>query len=173
MSQGASRSTLSVGTAFALSIALLSPACSSDQEVSYLERRAAFHTQLIRRGPAPQATEMAHYPNWSAPEERIREVRYPSGDMELRALLYEPEEAAGAPAPALVYLHGALQLSEHTISNTKPFIEAGFVVMAPAFRGEPGNPGFHEFVFGEADDAAAAIRWLAGQTFVDPERIYV
>jgi poly(3-hydroxybutyrate) depolymerase len=39
-------------------------------------------------------------------------------------------------------------------------------------RGENGNPGEWESLMGEIDDAAAAVRWIAAQPFVDPSRIY-
>jgi acetyl esterase/lipase len=54
----------------------------------------------------------------------------------------------------------------------RPFLDAGFVVLWPTYRGEHGNPGSFEEFFGEVDDAAAAARWLAGLAGVDRDRIY-
>ena len=54
----------------------------------------------------------------------------------------------------------------------KPFIEAGFVVMTPMFRGENGNPGHFEWWMGDIDDAAAAARWLAQRPYVTSDRVY-
>ncbi len=53
------------------------------------------------------------------------------------------------------------------------FVEAGFVVLAPAFRGELGNPGFIEGLYGETDDLLAALERLRSMPAVDPERVYL
>lgn len=45
--------------------------------------------------------------------------------------------------------------------------------MTPMLRGENGNPGNYELFLGEVDDARAAVKWLAGQPYVNPQRIYV
>jgi acetyl esterase/lipase len=103
----------------------------------------------------------------------VREIRYRSGEFELKAWVYAPPEADGTLSPALVYLHpGIGSAGSAWIRDTKPFIQAGFIVMLPTFRGEMGNPGHHEFVLGEVDDAKAAIAWLAEQPIVDRNRIY-
>jgi acetyl esterase/lipase len=46
------------------------------------------------------------------------------------------------------------------------------VVLLPMLRGENGNPGHFEMFYGELDDAAAAVRWLAELPEVDPTRVY-
>ncbi len=133
----------------------------------WAERRAAHPTQLRQRGPVPIP--------WvaSAPPEGVEELRYPSGELQLLAWLAVPEGAsADTPAPALVYFHGAFSLAADDFEHVRPFLDAGFVVLTPTYRGENGNPGDFELLYGEADDAAAAVRWLADRPEVDPERIY-
>lgn len=143
------------------------------------ERRSAFQTKRIEARSSWHEFE----PSW---ENEFREaaallpgklelVTYPSGPLTLKAGLYVPEEETnGEPAkhPALVYLHGGFSLSVEDLLSCYEFIEAGFVVMAPAYRGENGLPGKNELFLGEVDDAAAAARWLAKRPEVDPERIY-
>jgi acetyl esterase/lipase len=59
------------------------------------------------------------------------------------------------------------------VEDCAPFLNAGFVVWAPAYRGENGNPGDHELYFGELDDARAAVDFARTLADVDPARIVV
>jgi hypothetical protein len=157
-------------------LAISAAGCRPEPELTYQERRAGFQTTLTNPGKVPPGggyTGADLYPgDWEALAAGIEELRYPSEDLELRAWIYVPQEARERPAPALVYLHPGSEGTAQTIRQGKPFIDAGFVVMVPTFRGAPGNPGHFELQFGEVDDAAAAARWLAGQPFVNPERVY-
>jgi poly(3-hydroxybutyrate) depolymerase len=83
-----------------------------------------------------------------------------------------PEAARLRPAPALVFFHGGSEQNAFFVEQAKAFRDAGFVVLFPMLRGENGNPGVWESLLGEIDDAAAAVRWIAAQPFVDPARIY-
>ncbi len=135
----------------------------------YLERRAAHVTQL--RVDAPS---VGRYAPGVVPKGVI-EVRYPSGELELLGWLALPEparESEPAPAPGLVYFHGAFALTPKDLAAVRPFVEAGFVVLMPALRGENGNPGRLELLYGEVDDAVAAARWLAARPEVDPAHVY-
>lgn len=133
---------------------------------SYLEERARFQTKLTRRGPAPGSQDQ------SPPLPGYRTVVYPSGDLQLRAWLSVPESARAKPAPALVFFHGGFELRSFQVEQVSAFREAGFVILFPMLRGEHGNPGVFEALLGEIDDAAAAVRWIAAQPYVDPTRVY-
>ena len=133
---------------------------------SYLEERACFCTKLIRRGPAPGSQ------NQPTPPAGIETVTYASGDLNLRAWLSVPDAARMRPAPALVFFHGGSEQNAFFVEQAKAFRDAGFVLLFPMLRGENGNPGEWESLMGEIDDAAAAVRWIAAQPFVDPARIY-
>lgn len=131
----------------------------------YLERRRAHTTRVEQIGPnEPQ--EMPPRPSGTD------EVRYRSAGLELKAWLTVPRNASGR-RPAVVYLHNDFGLTSLSVENARPFAEAGFVLMLPTYRSENGNPGSFELLFGEVDDARAAIRWLAQRPEVDPDRIYV
>jgi len=134
---------------------------------SYLEERARFHTKLIRRGPAPGSQNLPTLPAG------IDTITYASGDLTLRAWLSVPDAARLRPAPALVFFHGGSEQNAFFVEQAQAFRDAGFVVLFPMLRGENGNPGVWELLFGEIDDAAAAVRWIAAQPFVDPSRIYI
>jgi dienelactone hydrolase len=135
--------------------------------VPYLERRAAHATALRVDGPSTGRYERGFVP------EGVLEVRYPSGDLELLAWLALPPAAAdGGKAPGLVYFHGAFSLGPKDLAAVQPFLDAGLVVMMPALRGENGNPGRLELLYGEVDDGAAAVRWLAARPEVDGAHVY-
>jgi ankyrin repeat protein len=133
---------------------------------SYLDERSRFQTRLTRRAPAHGSQ------NQPAPPPGVDTVVYPSGELKLRAWLSVPEAARTKPAPALVFFHGGSEIHSFFVERARPFQEAGFVIMFPMLRGENGNPGVHEALLGEIDDAAAAVRWLASQPSVDRSRIY-
>lgn len=133
------------------------------------ERRRAHRTALARRGPSPQP----HHPLGLHLGER---VHYRSAALELVGLFARPLTATltrCGRAPALLYLHGGWALADADMIDCRAFLGAGFVVFAPAHRGENGNPGVHEMLYGELDDALAALAWLRARPEVDPERVFV
>jgi formylglycine-generating enzyme required for sulfatase activity len=56
---------------------------------------------------------------------------------------------------------------------TKPYRDAGFVVLALTLRGENGQPGYFSYFYDEVDDVLAAAESLSKQPFVDPNRLYL
>lgn len=141
-------------------------ALDAHNSVPYLQRRANFKTKLIKRGPAPKDFVAAK------PPVGAHEIFYPSGKLKLKAWVQSPPVRRGAKLPAVVFFHGEFAFTANDFKNCKPFLDAGFVVMAPMLRGENGNPGDCEMFLGEVDDAVAAVNWLAKQRVVDPRRIY-
>src|SRR5690606_37405015 len=94
------------------------------------------------------------------PPPGVSRVAYPSGELELAAWYAVPLGASsGRSAPALVYFHGDFAFGPDDFEAVRPFLEAGYVVMTPTLRGENGNPGDFELLWGEIDDARAAIEW--------------
>ncbi|QQS40527.1 MAG: alpha/beta fold hydrolase [Acidobacteriota bacterium] len=138
------------------------------QQSGYLSEWDDFRTKLIRKEKSFQAAE---------PLEDGRDgfqlVTYSSDGMILKALLKKGQAAKRDRRPAVVYLHGGFALTYGQMEFTRGFSEAGFVVLAPSWRGENSNPGHFELFLGEVRDAKAAVRWLAKQDYVDPERIYI
>jgi acetyl esterase/lipase len=142
------------------------PQQASEQE-SYLSRRAKFNTNLLRKGPSHQDWEDEPL------SKNVSKILYKSGGNQLKAWLFRPPSAKNEKHPGLVYLHGGFAFGMDDMTQCKPFIDAGFIVLCPSLRGENGNPGDFEMMLGEVDDAAAAIQWLAKQEFVDAEKIFV
>jgi acetyl esterase/lipase len=129
-----------------------------------LEKRKNFRTLLLRKAPAPQ-----RYTN-DPPPDGVQKVTYASDGRELFGWLVHGKNSA---APVVVYIHGGFAFGGVTsLSNAAPFIKAGFAVFFPTFRGENGNPGDFEHMYGEVDDVAASIRWLANQPTINSARIY-
>jgi dienelactone hydrolase len=169
-----------IGLAIATSVAGCRPAAGSTSEptatedagpyVPFLERRAAHATALEVDSPSLGSYEPGLVPDG------VTEVRYASGDLELLAWLAVPKAVEGtpqaAPAPGVVYFHGAFSLQAKDALAARPLVDAGFVVLMPALRGENGNPGRLELLYGELDDAVAAIRFLAARPEVDREHVY-
>lgn len=118
----------------------------------YLARRHAHATQLRERGPSPASYEQAD------PPPGVVRVTYRSGELELAAWFAAPLGASRShPAPGLVYFHGDFAFGPDDFEHVRPFVDAGFAVLTPMLRGENGNPGDFELLWGEIDDARAAI----------------
>jgi dienelactone hydrolase len=143
----------------------LSPVVEVQRE-DYAEARGQFRTRLLRQGPAPQP--------WSPvkPPEGVAEVEYPSGDLRLRAWVNRPAEAAGKH-PAVLFLHGGFAFDLDDWAVSRPFRDAGFVVLTPMLRAENGQPGSFTLFYDEVDDVLAAADYLSRQPYVDASRLYV
>jgi dipeptidyl aminopeptidase/acylaminoacyl peptidase len=139
-------------------------ACKAPTKPTFAERRARHHTVLTKHGPSPQEYD----PN-SVPDD-VAVIRYRSGDLELAAWYGHPP--GDALAPALVYFHGGFAMDASDFDVVRPFLEAGFAVLVPAFRGENGNPGEFEMYYGEVDDARAAVAWLRSHAGVDADHVF-
>jgi acetyl esterase/lipase len=133
--------------------------------MTFQQWREGFQTNLVERGPAPQEYEL------EPPPPDVEQVFYTSESLTLKAWVYRPPNVAGL-RPALVFFHGGFAFGSGDLESCQPFMDEGFVVMAPMLRGENGNPGSFELFLGEIDDARAACQWLAKQPYVDAKRIY-
>ena len=131
--------------------------------------RAEHPTHLTRRGPPPAS--------WQSPEPLVlptgvNEVTYDADGLKLKAWLSDlPGD--GKLHPAVIFCHGGFWFGNEDWDALAPFLDAGFVVMAPRVRAENGNPGSFEYYYGEVDDVIAAGRWLAAQKGVDGRRLFV
>ncbi|MEM9195399.1 MAG: alpha/beta fold hydrolase [Myxococcota bacterium] len=139
---------------------------SSSDDRPFLVRRAEFETRLEREAPT-----VPEWPELTVPE-GAELVTYPSNGIELQGL-FVPRPGDG-PAPLIVYFHNGFYLDPAELGTVREAF-AGLAVgfFAPTLRGRNGNPGHHELLLGEVDDAHAALRWAAARTDVDAEAIYV
>jgi dienelactone hydrolase len=151
----------------ALVLIVIATSCRRDDRPvaaeSFADRRAHHHTKLIKHGPSPQSFVDEQ------PPPGVEEVRYHSGELELKAWFAHPTTKR---APALIYFHSGFAFGRSDFEDVRPFVDAGFAVMAPMLRGENGNPGDYELYYGEVDDARAAVAWLRARPEVDPNHVY-
>ena len=133
---------------------------------TFAEARAGFATRLTRRGPSPSAGEpLATPPGAEA-------VDYRSGGLRLRAYRSLPS-GEGGRRPAVLFLHGGFSFGAGDWAMSRPFRDAGYVVLTPVLRGEDGQPGDFTLFAAEVDDVLAAAEALAGLPDVDPDHVFV
>jgi formylglycine-generating enzyme required for sulfatase activity len=144
---------------------LFAPGLEAQNE-DYAEARSRFQTKLVRKGPSPQP--------WTPikPPQGVSEVMYPSGDLRLKAWVNRPANE-NRKYPAVLFLHGGFSFDMSDWEQTKPYRDAGFVVLAPILRAENGQPGAWSFFYDEVDDAVAAAEYLGKQPYVDANRLFV
>jgi dipeptidyl aminopeptidase/acylaminoacyl peptidase len=120
----------------------------------------------VVRKASPQPQDMPAAPPG------VREIDYLSGDLRLRAWAGIP---AGAPArpPVVIFLHGGFAFDEGDYDMTRPFLAAGYAVVAPTMRGENGQAGFFSMFYDEVSDVLAVTGHVRSQPWADPDRIYV
>jgi dipeptidyl aminopeptidase/acylaminoacyl peptidase len=130
----------------------------------YAEARQKFRTTLVRAAPSPQPWE----PVKVAAD--AREITFESDGHELHAWV-SPESKTRKPA--VVFLHGGFAFGLDDWTMTKPFRDAGYVVMMPILRGENGSPGSFSLYYDELNDVLAAAKMLEQRADVDPKRVFV
>ena len=133
----------------------------------FVAARAAFHTKLVRTGPAPAKASLPTAPTG------VSAIEFPSGELRLTGWLQRPEGEAGTRAPAVLFLHGGFAFGLEDWQMAQPLRDAGYVVLAPMLRGENGQAGTYTLFYDEVDDVLAAGHWLAAQPFVDAKHIFV
>jgi dipeptidyl aminopeptidase/acylaminoacyl peptidase len=144
------------------------PVARTRSPEDYVAARKAFRSHLVKHGPPPQTAEPL-----GAPAD-AREVSFESGGLKLTAWVSRDDaDSTGSPHPAILYLHGGFGFDSGDWAATRPFRDAGFLVMAPILRGENGQPGEFSAFYNEVDDVVAAADTLARQPGVDTTHIYV
>ncbi len=135
-------------------------------ERPYLEERRDHPTVLTEKRRAPEKVGAVR------PPAGVEEITYTSGDLKLKAWLALPPEAAREPVPAIVYCHAGFALGKEDLDQCRPFLAAGYAVLLPTWRGENDNPGHFELLYGEVDDARAAIKHLLHDPRIANGRVY-
>lgn len=150
------------------SVSALTPLHGSEVDADFSSRRRAVGTQLLSVGPAP---DLYRDPPTS---ETLRLSRYSSQGNELKIWQLAPDHKrlwSQRGYATLIYIHDGTTLTQEDVAHAETFREAGFVVVLPTFRGENGNPGVHELLFGELDDLVAATHFTRALPEVDPMRV--
>lgn len=137
----------------------------------YARVRASFRTKLLFHQPAPEPPTAVHFSKLKIPE-GVEMVEYPSGALRLKAWTPSAPKTA-VKLPAVLFLHGGWGFDEGDWEHTKPFRDAGYIVLAPMLRGENGCPGAFTMFHDEVDDVLAAGEYLANLPYVNPQRVYL
>lgn len=144
------------------------------ETLSLPEARKGFQTKTV-----PQLSELV--PVDQPPPQVFRIVHFDSAVGKLPAYL-SPDPQDGQKHPAIIWITGGDCNTIGDVWSDAPaendqtasaFRKTGIPMMFPSLRGGNDNPGMKEGFFGEVDDVLAAADFLAGQPFVDPERIYL
>jgi acetyl esterase/lipase len=132
----------------------------------YAQARGRFHTKLLRKGPSPQGWKPIK------PPEGVTEVEYSSGELRLKAWVNRPADQS-RKYPAVLFLHGGFAFDLGDWDQTKPYRDAGFVVLTPILRAENGQPGAWSYFHDEVDDVLSAAEYLSKQPYVDSKHLFV
>lgn len=146
-------------------------------EQSLRDARSQFTTQIVTKSLDENDAPLV------PPKEVLSLVYYPTPIGKMAAYL-TPDPKDGKRHPAVIWVHGGyggISDSDYlwepqpksNDQSGSTFRQAGLVLMLPSFRGEDNNPGRYEMFYGELDDLESAYDWLAKQSWVDPERIYL
>jgi dipeptidyl aminopeptidase/acylaminoacyl peptidase len=137
------------------------------QEQEYAQARSQFQTKLVQQGPAPQPWKPLQ------PPPGVQKIEYHSGQLPLTAWINPPLQGDPRKLPAVLFLHGGFAFDREDWDMTRPYRDAGYVVMTPILRGENGQPGSFTLYYDEVDDVLAAAEHLAKLPYVDSTRIYL
>jgi dienelactone hydrolase len=138
----------------------------------YANARGVFETKLIKRSGSPQKSN----PEDSAdiPPPGVTQVFLDTKkNLTIKAWINLPAKKDMPAYPAIVFLHGGLSFGKGDWDMTRPFREAGFIVITPILRGENGQSGNFTFLYDEINDAIAAADYAKQQPFIDKSRIYL
>lgn len=112
-------------------------------------------------------------PHDAAHPARMEVLHVPSGGVALNAIAYAPSGAG--PFPTVVLFHG-LPGNEKNFDLAQAMRRAGWLVVAPNYRGSWGSPGPFSFR-GNLDDARAVLAYVRGpegaKLGADPKRLVI
>lgn len=172
------RRALLVGTAGLFAAAMLPVSARADFPVpavpplereDYAHARRHFRTNLISKGPSPEKAPPLDTP---AGSKRVFYHGGPHGSIELIAWI-SPYEPSSKPKPAVLFLHGGNATGDGHWELMKPYVDAGFVVMLPSFRGENGQAGNYSGFYDETADVLAAAAYLESLPGIDRDRFFL
>ncbi|WP_025026718.1 alpha/beta hydrolase family protein [Caldalkalibacillus mannanilyticus] len=103
---------------------------------------------------------------------RLFLVTYLSAGLKVKGYLAVPKGTG--PFPALVYCRGGIRNVGMTrLAWVSRFVEQGYVVFAPFYRGNRGGEGREDFCGEDRHDVTHAIDWLKLHPQVDPKRLHL
>lgn len=137
------------------------------QKEDYAVARSKFTTHLIDAKREPDD------PNPLVLPKGAQEIEFTSGTLKLKAWINPPRAESKDKRQAVLFLHGGFSFGLPDWEMTKPYRDAGFIVMVPMLRGENGLAGTPSLFYNEIDDVNAAADYLAKQPFIDAKHIHL
>ncbi len=107
--------------------------------------------------------------------ENIIRITYQSAAYQVIGFMARPDVGkVKGKLPGLVYCRGGIgRVGMVRPEWVQAFASRGFVVMAPAYRGNEGGEGRDEFGGADVEDTNAAVRYLRELPEVDPDRVSI
>ena len=106
---------------------------------------------------------------------RCERVMYRSSGLRVAGFVLRP--AASGPHPVLIWLRGGNRdygkIEQVTLLNLQYFADAGFIVLAPQYRGVDGGQGADEFGGADIEDVLALMPLARSLPGADTERLYL
>lgn len=104
----------------------------------------------------------------------IYRLTYPSGEYEVKGYLGIPDAPSLKTYPGIIYCRGGIyrvgMVNLHWIQD---FINRGFVVLAPSYRGNEGGQGRDQFGGADVADTNAAVHILQALPMVQSNNISI
>ncbi len=164
------------------------PQWSPDSKRIYFAHQSATETSdlLVQDAVAsakPVSLTHTTPTNYKAAAQVPERVTWKSKDgREIAGLLYHPKGiAAGAKAPAVLWIHGGPEGQDVYRSDAwaQYLAQAGYAVLEPNYRGSSGygesfrNLNVEDSNGGEVDDVAAGVQYLVSRGIADPARVAI
>lgn len=106
---------------------------------------------------------------------RCERISYRSSGLRVTGYLLQP--AAPGPHPVLIWLRGGNRdfgkIEQVTLLNLQYLADAGFIVLAPQYRGVDGGEGADEFGGADVDDVMAMLPLARALPHADAARLYL
>jgi dipeptidyl aminopeptidase/acylaminoacyl peptidase len=107
----------------------------------------------------------------------FEQFSYPSDGLTVGAYLYRPRQRSEAPLPVIVYNRGSFTRPDgfagEMLVMANRYARAGFIVVAPHYRGSNGWKGRDELGGADLDDLMNIVPQLARIDGADPARVYL
>jgi dipeptidyl aminopeptidase/acylaminoacyl peptidase len=106
----------------------------------------------------------------------LRKLTYGSDGLRVTAYLYRPATPGPGRLPAVVYNRGSWVLGDQAPVLLPIFhrlASAGFVVIAPQYRGSDGGEGHDEMGGADVNDVASALALVRALPYVEAENIFL
>jgi dipeptidyl aminopeptidase/acylaminoacyl peptidase len=126
----------------------------------------------VRRQATPEAYEATR----SDSRFVLRKLRYGSDGLQVVAYLYRPASPGPGRMPAVIYCRGSYVAGDQAPVLAPVFhrlAAAGFVVVAPQYRGSDGGEGHDDMGGADVHDVVNALALARALPYVDAEEVFL